>query len=76
MVTFGKPATPALCTAVCGVQWKSNVWELNRLCREEDFHEPLSQFVSYALRALKKENWIVVSYSDVGVHHNGYISGV
>lgn len=32
--TFGKPASNSLCIGVCGEKYKSNVYELNRLCRE------------------------------------------
>lgn len=71
--TFGKPASPWLCIGVCGKSHSSEVYELNRLCRTEDWKEPLSYFVSHCLRRLKKENWIVVSYSDTGMNHHGYI---
>ena len=71
--TFGKPASPSLCTGVCGKQYASSVYELNRLCRIEELDEPLSYFVSYCLRQLKQLDWIVISYSDTGMHHNGYI---
>lgn len=71
--TFGKPASPALCVGICGKEYSSNVYELNRLCRIETLQEPLSQFVGACLRRLRAENWIIVSYSDTGMHHNGYI---
>lgn len=71
--TFGKPASPPLCIGVCGERWADSVYELNRLCRTEDWNEPLSQFVSACLRRLRVENWIVVSYSDTAMHHHGYI---
>lgn len=71
--TFGKPASPTLCTGVCGEEHSFRVYELNRLCRTEDWDEPLSHFVGACLRRLRVENWIVVSYSDTGMHHNGYI---
>jgi hypothetical protein len=71
--TFGKPASPALCKGICGEEYSSNVYELNRLCRVDDLDEQLSQFVSACLRRLQVENWIIVSYSDNGMHHNGYI---
>lgn len=73
VITFGKPASPFLCKGICGERWKNNVYELNRLCRNEDFKEPLSHLIGYALRKLKDEDWIVVSYSDTAMHHNGYI---
>lgn len=71
--TFGKPASPSLCDGICGKEYSSNVYELNRLCRIDELQEPLSQFVGACLRRLRCENWIVVSYSDTGMHHNGYI---
>lgn len=71
--TFGKPASPYLCKGICGEQYKKNVYELNRLCREEDFQLPLSEFVGACLRILRPLNVIVVSYSDTAMHHNGYI---
>ena len=49
------------------------VYELNRLCREDDFNEPLSAFVSACLRRLRPNNWIIVSYSDTQMNHHGYI---
>lgn len=73
VATFGKPATPWLCRGVCGAEFSANVYELNRLVREECCHKQLSQFVSGCLRILKKENWIIVSYSDSGMSHHGYI---
>ena len=73
VVTFGKPASPSLCVGICGKEHSKSVYELNRLCRVEELKEPLSQFVCGCLREIKKENWIVVSYSDTGMHHNGYI---
>ena len=50
-----------------------SVYELNRLCRVDDWNEPLSQFVSACLRRLRVENWIIVSYSDTAMNHHGYI---
>lgn len=71
--TFGKPASPSLCRGICGEEYSSSVYELNRLCRVDELEEPLSQFVSACLRRLRTNNWIIVSYSDTGMHHNGYI---
>ena len=71
--TFGKPASPSLCRGICGEENSKYVYELNRLCRIEELQEPLSAFVSACLRRLRAENWIIVSFSDTGMHHNGYI---
>ena len=73
VVTFGKPATPYLCVGVCGKEYADRVYELNRLCRTDDWREPLSAFVAAALRRLRTENWIIVSYSDTAMNHHGYI---
>lgn len=71
--TFGKPASPNLCNGICGKEYSQSVYELNRLCRTEDLEEPLSSFVSACLRRLRVNNWIIVSYSDTSMNHNGYI---
>ena len=71
--SFGKPASPPLCKGICGEKWSSHVYELNRLVRNENWTEPLSQFVSACLRRLRVKDWIIVSYSDTSMYHNGYI---
>lgn len=71
--TFGKPASNNLCYGICGREFSENVYELNRLCRVDTLKEPLSQFVGGCLRRLRTEDWIIVSYADLGMHHNGYI---
>lgn len=71
--TFGKPASNFLCKGLCGEEYSKNVYELNRLVRHEKLKKQLSYFVSYCLRDLKKRDWIIVSYSDTGMNHNGYI---
>lgn len=73
VLTIGKPSSPYLCKGVCGEKWSSSVYELNRLCREEDYKEPLSKLVSFALKDLKRLNLIIVSYSDTAMNHVGYI---
>lgn len=71
--TFGKPASNSLCKGICGNDFTQNVYELNRLCRKENYKNQLSEFVAYCLRELKKLNLIIVSYADRGMNHNGYI---
>jgi hypothetical protein len=71
--TFGKPASPSLCKGIMNGEFVDNVYELNRLCRVESLHEQLSQFVSACLRRISIYNWVVVSYADSGMNHNGYI---
>jgi len=69
--TFGKPASNSLCIGVCGIEYSSMVYELNRLCVDGEIKIQLSEFVSWCLRQLK--NIIVISYADTQMNHNGYI---
>ena len=71
--SFGKPASPSLCKGVAGDEHSANVYELNRLCRVDNLNEQLSAFVSACLRRLRAKNWIVVSYADTEMEHNGFI---
>ena len=71
--TFGKPASHSLCVGVCGEEWSSHVFELNRLCVDGDIKIQLSEFVSWCLKQLKEFNLIIVSYADMQMLHNGYI---
>ena len=71
--TFGIPASRSLCVGVCGIEFSSNVLELNRLLSIDDTSQ-LSSFVSKCLREIsKKGDFIVVSYADTEMNHNGYI---
>lgn len=74
VLTIGKPASHSLCIGVCGKEYQSKVYELNRLITLDGLGEnALSYFVGRALRDLRKEKLIVVSYADTGAGHNGYI---
>ena len=71
--SFGKPASPSLCVGVAGQENSQYVYELNRLCRVDHLTEQISSFVAGCLRRLLNENWIIVSYADTDMNHNGYI---
>ena len=72
--TYGKPASNALCEGICGIEYKSKVFELNRLIVSVELPKnTLSLFVSKTLKMLKDEDLIIVSYADDGVGHKGYI---
>ena len=73
VITYGKPASPSVCVGICGKEHSGNVYELNRMCRSEEYRKPLSHFVSSTLRMLKPLDWIVVSYSDTAMNHHGYV---
>ena len=70
--TFGKPASPSLCNGICGVEFSSFVYELNRLVVNDGLPKnTLSRFVSECLRKLPE--LVIVSYADTAMNHNGYI---
>ena len=72
VMTIGKPASPALCVGVCGESNSKYVYELNRLCVNDNLEKNvLSYFVSKCLNMLK--DLILVSYADTSMNHNGYI---
>jgi len=72
--TFGKPASPALTRGVCGSDYASQVYELNRVYTLDNLpHNATGQLVAYSLRQLKPLNLIIVSYADEGMHHQGIL---
>ena len=72
VLTVGKPASNALCVGVCGKENSIFVYELNRLCVNDNLPKnTLSFFVSQCLKKLPK--MILVSYADTSMYHNGYI---
>ena len=73
VLTIGKPASPQLCNGVCGLENSKYVYELNRLCVNDNLEKNvLSYFVSQSLKLINK-NMILVSYADTKMNHNGYI---
>jgi len=73
VLTIGKPASPSLCDGICGKEFSKYVYELNRLCVDDNLEKnTLSFFVSGSLKLIK-DNLILVSYADSLWNHNGYI---
>lgn len=73
ILTIGKPASPQLCNGVCGIENSMYVYELNRLCVNDNLERNvLSFFVSKSLKLIK-DNMILISYADTLQGHNGYI---
>lgn len=71
VLSIGKPASNQLCIGVCGREYSSYVYELNRICAKDTMIAPLSQFVALCLKQLP--NYILVSYADTAMSHVGYI---
>ena len=73
VLTIGKPASPSLCDGICGKENSKYVYELNRLCVEDNLEKnTLSFFVGKCLKLIS-DNMILVSYADTSMNHNGYI---
>lgn len=72
--TIGKPASAPLCKGILGQEYSHKVYELNRLVTVEGLEKNvLSFFVGRVLRNLKEHDLIIVSFSDEGAGHFGYI---
>lgn len=73
VVTFGMPPSSNLAESICGVNYKENVLELNRLVVNDELPKnTLSFFVSKSIKKLPN-NKIIVSFADANMNHNGYI---
>lgn len=73
VLTIGKPASPNLCDGICGKEYSNYVYELNRLCINDNLEKNvLSYFLSNSIKLIKQD-MILVSYADTAMFHNGYI---
>ena len=73
VVTFGMSPSINLAQSICGLAYKDNVLELNRLVVNDGLPKnTLSYFVSKAINMLPN-NKIIVSFADANMNHNGYI---
>jgi hypothetical protein len=74
VVTYGIPASPALCRGLAGGENKDRVLELNRLAIENGYggENRASFLISHSLKMLPN-NTFVVSYADTGWTHVGYV---
>ena len=72
VVTYGIPASPALCMGICGKEYSDKVLELNRVCLLDNTKNQASFLVANSIKLLPKPT-IVVSYADTGKGHVGYV---
>ena len=72
IVSYGSPASPALCKGVAGEDNRSIVLELNRLVLKYNNKNEASYLVSNSLKLLPKPR-IIVSYADTKQNHIGII---
>jgi len=69
VVTYGTPASPYLCSGICGGRFKSLVLELNRLVVDEGIP---SYLISQSLKQIPSPR-IIVSYADTDMNHVGIV---
>ena len=72
IVTFGVPASGTLCQGICGKEWETRVFELNRMVFNEHVKNGCSRLVSGAIKLLPKP-MIIVSYADTEYGHIGKV---
>lgn len=72
IVTYGQPASPYLCQGILGIEHRSKVIELNRLCLLYNRKNEASFLVSNSLKLLPKPK-VVVSYADDAQNHLGIV---
>lgn len=74
VITIGKPASPAVGRGLMGRELTKHVYELNRMFVDDKMPPNTgSYFLGKVLKMLKPHNIILISYSDIGMGHNGYI---
>lgn len=72
VITYGIPASPALCEGICGKEFSNQVIELNRLWIEDGTLPNVESFlVSNSMKMVPQD--IIVSYADQGENHLGVI---
>jgi hypothetical protein len=70
---FGNAIPPFMKRSICGKDYEHLVYELNRLVVNEGLEKnTLSFFVSTSIKMIPID-CIILSYSDKGMNHNGYI---
>lgn len=72
VVTFGMPASPFVCSGICGEAHADKVLELNRLVLRHNGKNEASFLISNSIKKLPKPK-IIVSYADTDRNHNGCI---
>ena len=75
VLTIGKPASNSLCEGVCGKKMRDYVYELNRVVINEGLglKNLPSRLISGAIKALRPQRLILVSYADTAWGHHGFI---
>lgn len=73
-VVFGKPASPAVCKGLCGVEESGNVLELTRLwIADVTPKNAESYLIGGAISMLPTSFDVLVSYAEIGAGHIGIV---
>lgn len=74
VIIYGKPASPSLCSGVCGPEESSRVIELTRLWVEDGTPKNTeSYFIGRTLNLLPIEYDVIVSYAEIQAGHVGTV---
>lgn len=71
VVTYGRPSSAPLRSGICGPDYATHVWELNRLCLRGNAKNDASWLVSRSLNEMGDA--IIVSYADTSQGHLGKV---
>jgi hypothetical protein len=73
IITFGNAVPMTMKKSLFGVKYMHLVYELNRLCTNDNLNKNANSFfISESFKLLPKP-LIIVSYADKSIGHNGYI---
>lgn len=72
IISYGSPASPALCKGIAGEENRSLVIELNRLVLKHNKKNEASMLIGASFKLLPKPR-IIVSYADTAQNHLGVV---
>lgn len=72
VITYGKPASPSLCDAVCGKEESGQVMELTRLWTSDNTPKNTESFLIANTLPMVQED-IIVTYADSEQDHYGFV---
>lgn len=71
--TFGNAIPLQMKKSICGESFMNYVYELNRLCTNDNLNKNSNSFFLGRIFKLLPKPMIIVSYADKSVGHNGYV---
>lgn len=71
--TFGNAIPLQMKKSICGESFMHYVYELNRLCTNDNLNKNSNSFFLGRIFKLLPKPMIIVSYADKSVGHNGYV---